>query len=337
MVLTHLITDASRYSICSLTRYWSESNSDDRMILMGNGTDIDNFWRSKSDSNNVTFIQGKICSSHQLEVLLLHEKASNLIVAPPADIPPDHIGQYLRLIMQAVQKCWLLRNDPVPYRMHLLLQSHMLWDPKQHELETKVMEWAQSYGINLSISIMPALYGPWQESSKRVPSLIKAALYGNRQPLYGDGSQVEEILHASDMAYAIRQIMKRDEPYQIYKISGEETQSLTLLSTLYALLDQAFSNDDRLAQLFPSSPMARGQSALSLITLVQDRRLQARPLLHNSHYEDIWPHVKQPRHKLEDGLREVVNFYIEHLDEVSIGESGADIQKQAKNRSWSAA
>ena len=64
--------------------------------------------------------------------------------------------------------------------------------------DLQVLAYVRTYGVNASITRGANTYGPNQYPEKLVPLFVTNALDGQPLPVYGDGKQVREWLHAED-------------------------------------------------------------------------------------------------------------------------------------------
>jgi dTDP-glucose 4,6-dehydratase len=75
--------------------------------------------------------------------------------------------------------------------------------------------------------------GPRQFPEKLVPLFVTNALRGEPLPVYGDGLQVRDWLHAEDHAAGIDIVLRRGEPGEAYNIgAGNERPNLDVVRTL---------------------------------------------------------------------------------------------------------
>jgi dTDP-glucose 4,6-dehydratase len=65
-------------------------------------------------------------------------------------------------------------------------------------------------------------YGPFQYPEKLIPLMILNALHGDSLPVYGDGMQVRNWIHATDFARAIGHVLEHGEPGQVYNAGGPD-------------------------------------------------------------------------------------------------------------------
>jgi dTDP-glucose 4,6-dehydratase len=66
-------------------------------------------------------------------------------------------------------------------------------------------------------------YGENQHHEKFIPKIIQSIKNDVEVPVYGDGNQVREWIHADDNSRAIYTLLKSDQLNQIYNIGSEET------------------------------------------------------------------------------------------------------------------
>ncbi len=66
-----------------------------------------------------------------------------------------------------------------------------------------VQAWARTYGLDAVITRCSNNYGPFQFPEKLIPLMITRALADEPLPVYGDGRQVRDWLHAEDHASAL--------------------------------------------------------------------------------------------------------------------------------------
>jgi dTDP-glucose 4,6-dehydratase len=63
-------------------------------------------------------------------------------------------------------------------------------------------------------------YGPFQFPEKLIPLMISNALEDRPLPIYGDGLQVRDWLHADDHCRALNAVLLRGSPGEIYNVGG---------------------------------------------------------------------------------------------------------------------
>ena len=68
-------------------------------------------------------------------------------------------------------------------------------------------------------------YGPYQFPEKLIPLFITNALEDKPLPIYGDGKNIRDWLHARDHAAAIETVLKKGAPGEVYNIGGNNERT----------------------------------------------------------------------------------------------------------------
>jgi dTDP-glucose 4,6-dehydratase len=79
-----------------------------------------------------------------------------------------------------------------------------------------------TYGADALIVRASNNYGPRQHPEKLIPLAILNALAGDPVPVYGDGLQVRNWLHAEDFAAAIDAVLERGRAGEVYNAGGPD-------------------------------------------------------------------------------------------------------------------
>ena len=153
-------------------------------------------------------------------------------------------------------------------------------------------------------------YGPFQFPEKLIPLMILNALEGKTLPVYGDGQNVRDWLYVDDHCSAIRTVLERGMPGETYNVGGNsERNNLDVVETICDLVDEL-------------RPDARIGPRRKLIKFVTDRpghdrryAIDARKIAR----ELGW----QPSVIFEQGLRNTVEWYLNHATWVEDVRSGA--------------
>ena len=153
-------------------------------------------------------------------------------------------------------------------------------------------------------------YGPFQFPEKLIPLMILNALEGKSLPVYGDGQNVRDWLYVGDHCSAIRTVLERGRPGQTYNVGGNsERNNLHVVETICDLVDE----------LRPHLSIGPRRK---LITFVADRPGHDRRYAIDATKIDRelgW----QPSVNFERGLRETVEWYLNHADWIESVRSGA--------------
>jgi len=171
-----------------------------------------------------------------------------------------------------------------------------------------VRAWFHTYGLPVLTSNCSNNYGPLHFPEKLIPLIIVNALAAKPLPIYGDGRQVRDWLYVADHCSAIRAVLARGVPGEVYNVGGwNEMTNQQIVHTVCALLDE----------LRPSEhgPYSR------LISHVKDRpghdrryAIDARKI----ERELGW----RPSETFATGIRKTVQWYLEHPQWVAKVKSG---------------
>lgn len=152
-------------------------------------------------------------------------------------------------------------------------------------------------------------YGPYQFPEKLIPLFIANLMDNQPVPVYGDGRQVRDWIHVRDHCAAIDLVWRSGRVGEVYNIGGRcEKSNMELTHTLLDLLDKP----------------------RTLIRHVNDRPG------HDRRYAIDCSKIErelgwQPRVKFEDGLKNTIQWYAEHMEwvnQIRSGEYRAYYEKQ---------
>jgi dTDP-glucose 4,6-dehydratase len=87
-----------------------------------------------------------------------------------------------------------------------------------------VRAYHHSYGLSTLITRCGNNYGPYQFPEKFLPLFITNALDDQPLPLYGDGRQIRDWIHAEDHARAVLHVLEHGVPGEVYNISADGEQ-----------------------------------------------------------------------------------------------------------------
>ncbi len=181
-----------------------------------------------------------------------------------------------------------------------------------------VRAYHHTYGLPTLTTNCSNNYGPYQFPEKLIPLVIQNAIQGKSLPVYGDGRNVRDWLYVGDHCEAVRVVLERGKPGETYNIGGNsERQNIDVVKTLCRLLDELHSNS-------PVRPHEK------LITLVTDRPGHDRRYAINAtklKRELGW----SPSKTFDEGMRETVEWYLDHQDWVKQITSGEYRQWYEKN------
>ncbi|MES1927750.1 dTDP-glucose 4,6-dehydratase [Salinisphaera dokdonensis CL-ES53] len=139
--------------------------------------------------------------------------------------------------------------------------------------------------------------------------MILNALEGKPLPVYGKGANVRDWLHVEDHARALRCVLEAGTPGRTYNIGGRaERTNLEVVRAICACLDErrarTIGRHEALIQFVSDRPGHDRRYAIDDSRISQELR---------------W----QPKQSFESGLRQTVDWYLEHPGWVERVRSGA--------------
>jgi dTDP-glucose 4,6-dehydratase len=156
--------------------------------------------------------------------------------------------------------------------------------------DLQVLAYATTYGTPVVVTRGSNTYGPRQYPEKLIPLFVTNLIDDKKVPVYGDGMQVRDWLHAEDHASGILAVLERGEDANVYNIGGGNGR--TNLEITRRLLDLC------------------GRSFESHVEHVLDRPgHDRRYALDNTKARALgW----KPAHDFESGLADTVRWYREN-------------------------
>mgnify|MGYP001136963189 CR=1 FL=1 len=162
-----------------------------------------------------------------------------------------------------------------------------------------VRAYHHTYGLPVLPTNCSNNYGPFQFPEKLIPLVILNALEGKPLPVYGDGQQVRDWLYVEDHCRAIRAVLARGTPGEVYNIgAGCEQTNLAVVERIAAIVDRL-------------CPELAHRPCSSLISFVADRPG------HDRRYAIDASKIRrelgwEPREDFESGLERTVRWYLEN-------------------------
>jgi dTDP-glucose 4,6-dehydratase len=163
-----------------------------------------------------------------------------------------------------------------------------------------VRAYYHTYGLPVLVTNCSNNYGPYQFPEKLIPLVTLNALEGKPLPVYGDGRQVRDWLFVEDHCRALRTVLARGVPGEVYNIGGNcEQANLDVVRTICTLVDEL-------------RPGLAHAPCSSLITYVKDRPG------HDRRYAIDAAKIQrdlgwQPKEDFRSGLRRTVAWYLDNL------------------------
>jgi dTDP-glucose 4,6-dehydratase len=155
-----------------------------------------------------------------------------------------------------------------------------------------VRAYHETYGLPVNITRCSNNYGPYHFPEKLIPLMIINALHDKELPVYGDGLNVRDWLYVEDHCQAIDLVLHKGRDGEVYNVGGNnERTNIDIVKTILKQLGK------------PES----------LIKYVKDRPGHDRRYAIDAtklREELGW----QPKHTFETGIKETIQWYLDHQD-----------------------
>jgi dTDP-glucose 4,6-dehydratase len=224
-------------------------------------------------------------------------------------LPPDEAGRFRFLHVSTDEVYGSLQADEPPFAETNAYEPNSPYSASKAASDHFVRAWQHTFGLPTVTTNCSNNYGPRQFPEKLIPLMIHNGLKGRSLPVYGDGRQVRDWLHVDDHCSGLRAVLERGRVGETYNIGGRsERTNLQVVHAICAALDALVPRSDG--------------SYRELITHVQDRPgHDRRYAIDDSKIarELGW----QPAISFEDGMRQTIQWYLEHQDWVESVTSGA--------------
>ena len=231
------------------------------------------------------------------------------IMGPAAFITTNVVGT--QVVLESVRRT--LSDSPRPFRMLHVGTDEVYGDLEPNEAAWKedalikpsspyaaskasadhlIGAWHRTFGTPVLLTRCGNNYGPYQFPEKLIPLVITRAMAGSSIPVYGDGLQVRDWIHAEDHARALWTVLTRGTLGRTYHVSaGAQITNREVITSILRQLGQ------------PESLMTRVTDRLG-----HDRRYA----LDNNRItsELSW----KPVHNWNDGIAATVRWYQENRE-----------------------
>ncbi len=319
----------------------------DKLTYAGN---LENLASLKDDPRHI-FVRGDIGDAQLVGELLAEHRPRAVInfaaeshvdrsIHGPEDFIQTNIVGTFHLL-EAVRACWsglagedrnkfrflhvstdevygsLAKDEPAFSETHRY-EPNSPYSASKAASDHLVRAYHHTYGLPVLTTNCSNNYGPYHFPEKLIPLMIVNALAGKPLPVYGDGRQIRDWLYVKDHCSAIRRVLERGKPGEVYNVGGwNEKANLDIVHTVCALLDEL-------------RPKGDGKSYREQIAFVTDRpghdrryAIDARKI----ERELGW----KPLETFETGIRKTVQWYLDNPDWVNSVQSGSYRQWIEKN------
>lgn len=298
-----LITGGAGFIGANFCHYWMQQYPQDLLVVLDALTYAGHRYHlTDLEAKGLVFVHGDICDQVLVEYIfeefqvdtVVHFAAEShvdrSISGPDAFIQTNVLGTHT--LLKVAKQYWLDRGV-VNHRFHHVSTDEVYgsltevapafneqtpfapnspYSASKAASDHLVRAYHHTYGLQVTTSNCSNNYGPYQDSEKLIPLVIKNILNGKSLPIYGDGKNIRDWLYVEDHCRAIDLILRHGAVGEVYNVGGEnEWRNIDIVNLICKLVDEAVLNSDELVKKFPLTPCAKGGKAESLITFVSDR------------------------------------------------------------------
>jgi dTDP-glucose 4,6-dehydratase len=134
-------------------------------------------------------------------------------------------------------------------------------------------------------------YGPYQFPEKLIPFFVTRLIDGKKVPIYGEGDQVREWIHAMDHAAGVLKVLEDGQPGEIYNIG--DVNERRNMEVVKILLEETGRDE-------------------SLVKRIPDPRKGAHDKRYSMKADKLRGLGWKPEMAFEDELRKTVRWYIDN-------------------------
>lgn len=282
-------------------------------------------------SDRIRFVQGDICDRAGVESILKEESPwaiVNFAAESHVDRSILDASPFVQTNIGGVQSLLdAVRAHPVERFLHISTDE-VYGDKEGREASTEesplspsspyaatkaaadllCFSYRRTYGLPVIVTRSSNNYGPYQFPEKLIPLLIRNGLNDLEFPVYGDGRQIRDWLYVEDNCRAILGVLETGKIGSVYNIgTSEERTNLEVVEAICAAIAAHQGSDvERLKQRIRFVTDRPGHDRRYAIHTIKVRN------------EIGW----QPRMSFELGLKQSVNWYLEHPEWIARVTSG---------------
>jgi dTDP-glucose 4,6-dehydratase len=152
--------------------------------------------------------------------------------------------------------------------------------------------YCETFGLPVNITRCSNNYGPYQFPEKLIPLMINNCKTDKKMPVYGDGLQVRDWLHAEDHCSALYAVLTKGRIGEIYNIGGNNEKANI---EIVRLIIKNLGKDESLISYVPDRPGHDRRYAIDNTKITTELG---------------W----SPSHTFDRGIAETIRWYLDNED-----------------------
>ena len=159
------------------------------------------------------------------------------------------------------------------------------------------LSYRSTYGLDITVTRCCNNYGPRQDNEKLIPTIIRSIVGGKNIPMYGNGENIREWIHADDHAKALLYVLHHLSRRRIYNLYGtEEINNIKIINTII----------DEIVRQYPEYKRESGV----YIESIKDRLGHDFRYAMSTVYDEVLP-LHSQRNFFTKGIPETITYYVE--------------------------
>ena len=271
-----LITGGAGFIGSNFARYWLNHHPADQVVLLdaltyaGNLENLDTF----IDAPNLRFVKGNIRDSEQLDLIFSTESIDRVVhfaaeshvdrsISGPKSFVETNVDGTLTLL-EVARQYWTsdqnqrfihistdevygsLSLDQPPSTETDSYQPNSPYAASKAASDHLVRAYHHTYQLPTVTIHASNNYGPYQFPEKLIPLMILNILDSKPLPVYGDGQNVRNWIHAQDTCSAIEAILQDGTIGETYNVGGDhQCNNIDLVNLLCDLVDSHLNRDQQ--------------------------------------------------------------------------------------------
>ena len=336
--MTILITGGAGFIGSNFVRWMLQHHPDDHVMNVDKLTYAGNLENLEDveDNPRYTFVKADICNRQSMESLLQRSPISVIVnFAAESHVDRSILGgaefietnvagtsvllelareyQVKRFIQVSTDEVYGSLGSDGRFTERTPLHPNSPYSASKASADLLALAHHHTFGLPVIVTRCSNNYGPYQFPEKLIPLMIVNAIHDKPLPVYGDGLNVRDWLHVTDHCAAIDAVLQKGEAGHVYNIGGNnEWKNIDIVKLILRHL---------------------GKSE-NLIKFVKDR------LGHDRRYAIDSSRIEaelgwRPSYTFERGIKETVEWYLEHQDwwkKILSGEYKEYYKKQYEER-----